>query len=376
MFFDSDLLRVEAERYPRQVVVPGIDIEGQRRLRRTRVLIVGCGGLGSPALMYLASCGIGTIGLADSDRVELHNLQRQVVFSENDIGGLKVEAAAGFARRLNSSITINIHSEMIEAENIDGIIVSYDIVLDCCDNITTRYLLADRCKRHERDLVCGSALKWEGQLYKMTKKGPCYMCLFPNIRSRTQTCDSSGIIGPICGIIGTLQALEAIKIVLGDIDPKMVIYNGFTGKFTDVKLRSSKRSCQACNPVPGRLLEMAGSACGAEEQEAEETVPTLRWERVMGGFDGYFFVDVRPSVVQYRMFRIHGSEHIPLSLLGDEIPLLKAAGKPVAVVCKRGITSRKGTLLLRSHGIEAYSMEGGIDEFKRKVEESGPREER
>lgn len=364
MLFESDLLVAEAERYSRQVIVPGIDIEGQKRLRDARVLVVGCGGLGSPAIMYLSSCGVGSIGLVDFDRVEGHNLQRQIIYSEDDVSEYKVVVAAGVARKMNSALDITTYNEFLDESNVENILSLYEIVLDCTDNIRTRYLLSDHCRATGKSLICGSVLRWEGQLYKITPSGPCYRCLFPDVRDRALSCEDGGVIGPVCGMIGSLQALEAIRLVMGDYTPKMAIYDGIRNRLTNIKVREPQEGCSACRgDMASQRHVWPRCKENVETDLDSEVIPTMDWADVLSDFDSYFFIDVR-SPIQYRMFRVRGSRNIPLGHLPREIESIRMVKKRVGVVCKRGVSSRKGTALLRSHGIDAFSINCGIDGFK------------
>lgn len=363
MFSESDLLAVEIERYSRQIIVPGIGVDGQRQLRDARVLVVGCGGLGSPVVMYLASCGVGRIGLVDFDRVELHNLQRQVVYAEDDVSRHKVLAAAEFARRMNSTIKIVAHNAVLNAETVGSILEEYCVVLDCTDSIATRYLLSDYCRASGKDLICGSVLRWEGQLYRLTSNGPCYRCLFPSVKSRTVSCEEGGVFGPVCGIIGSLQASEAIRLIMGDRESRMVIYDGLANRFTNIRLRHPKKSCTACNRDSGQREQSPDAKCIADDGAEESSDWSLDWNDVLDDFESYLFVDVR-SPIQHRMFRVRGSKNIPMGRLLEEAETIRNVQKRVGVVCKRGITAKKGAQMLRNSGVDAFYIVGGIDEFK------------
>lgn len=369
MFFESDLLEHEVERYSRQIVVPGIHVDGQKKLRNAKVVVVGCGGLGAPVIMYLSSCGIGTIGLVDFDRVESHNLQRQVIYAEQDIGEWKVVAAARAAERMNSNVNIIAHNVFLDKSNVESILELYGIVLDCTDSITTRYLINDHCRLTKKSLICGSVLRWEGQLYKITPDGPCYRCMFPVVKDNTVSCEDGGVVGPICGVIGSLQASEAIRTILGNGEPKVVIYNGATGRLTNIEPRNPRKSCSACNGNAAEDL-VHRVRCSSEAAGSEPEDDEMAWEDVLMEFDSYYFVDVRPAV-QYGMCRVRGSRNIPLDTIYQEIESVGAVRKKIGVLCKRGITAREGVRLLRDHGIASFSVKGGIDGLRRHLSSGG-----
>ncbi|CAD26272.1 similarity to HYPOTHETICAL PROTEIN YABA_SCHPO [Encephalitozoon cuniculi GB-M1] len=367
MVFESDLPETDVERYSRQIIVPGIHVRGQKSLGDSGILVVGCGGLGSPAIMYLSSCGARRIGLVDFDKVEIHNLQRQVIYTEADVSQHKVVAALSFVRRANSSVEVEGYNEFLSRENVERIINPYDVVLDCTDNIHTRYLLSDYCKALGKSLICGSVLRWEGQLYKLTPNGPCYRCLFPNIKTETMTCEDAGVVGPICGVIGSLQALEAIKTITGDVEPKMTIYNGMTSDLMDFKLRTPKHGCSVCSKkcVPESSSFFMPPCTSATDLE-DLDVDTVEWEDILDNLESYFLIDIR-SPIQYEMFRVKGSVNIPLIDLPGKTGDIDASGKRIGVICRRGISSKEGAWILKRSGIHAFSVNGGINGLKNQL---------
>ncbi|KAG5859389.1 ThiF-like protein [Encephalitozoon hellem] len=365
MVFEHDLPEAAVERYSRQIIVPGIRVEGQKCLGNSGVLVVGCGGLGCPAIMYLVSCGIGKLGLVDFDKVEIHNLQRQVMYTEADVSQYKVAAALSFARRANSSIEIVGYNEFLSEENVERIISPYDVILDCTDSIHTRYLLSDYCKALSKNLICGSVLRWEGQLYKLTPSGPCYRCLFPEMKEKTLTCEDAGVVGPICGVIGSLQALEAIRVITGDTRPKMVIYSGIGSDLIDSQLRGPKPDCSVCSKkLIHKSLSFPARRCvPTSSTEVDTDVATVDWKDILSNLESCLLIDIR-SPIQYEMFRIKGSINIPLESLPENIGKIEAVRKKVGVVCKKGISSKKGVLILKANGVDAFSVNGGIDGLK------------
>jgi molybdopterin-synthase adenylyltransferase len=207
----------EERRYARHIILKEIGEEGQKKLLASSALVIGAGGLGSAAIAYLVAAGIGRIGIIDGDRVELSNLQRQVLFEEADIGRLKVEAARDRVEEINPACKVEIFAERITADNARSIIKNYDIVLDGCDNFETRFVVAEACLKEKKPLVSAAISGFDGQLstFKPYEEGPCYRCLVPEIPERAKTCAQEGIIGPLAGVMGSVQALEAIKEIVG-----------------------------------------------------------------------------------------------------------------------------------------------------------------
>ncbi|KAK7051069.1 hypothetical protein VNI00_005181 [Paramarasmius palmivorus] len=275
-------------RYGRQMILDGFGLKGQLNLRNASVAIVGAGGLGCPALQYLGASGVGRIGIIDHDIVELSNLQRQILHNEDTIGKPKAESAAIALKRINASLNIDTITEALTPQNAEALLSPYDIILDCTDNAPTRYLLSDTTVALGKPLVSGAAQKYEGQLcvYNLGETGPCYRCLFPKppAPENVGTCEETGILGAVTGVIGNLQALEAIKIITGlhDGKPSLLIFSALgSPPFRNIKLRTRKPSC---------------SACGEHKQMIQETDyiqfcggATPNWERrgLMEGENGH-----------------------------------------------------------------------------------------
>ncbi|KAI5183307.1 adenylyltransferase and sulfurtransferase, partial [Pancytospora epiphaga] len=211
--WESDINIESVKRYSRQMVVPGIGIEGQMAISRAKVLVVGAGGLGSPVITYLAMAGIGELGIADYDRVELHNLQRQSIHTEDMVGEYKTRSAVGFIRKINRTVKVVEHCVAVDVGNIKGIIGGYEVIVDCSDNAKLRYVINDACREMGKDLVCGSVLRWEGQVFILSRTGSCFRCIFPVPKESAANCDQSGVVGPMCGVIGSMQAVEVMKVI-------------------------------------------------------------------------------------------------------------------------------------------------------------------
>lgn len=244
---DEQLLR-----YSRQIMLPGLDIEGQEKLHESRVLIVGLGGLGSPAAMYLAGAGTGTLVLADFDRVELSNLQRQIIHRTADIGRLKVDSAADAIRALNPEIQVEPFTTILDSDNLPALVETVDVVVDGSDNFATRYAVNAACVATRRPLVSGSVIRMEGQVavLRADRAGePCYHCVYPEAGEAGETCSETGVMAPLPGVIGSIQAVETIKVLveLGQpLDSRLLVVNAMNMQFRILRLRSDPK-CPVCS---------------------------------------------------------------------------------------------------------------------------------
>lgn len=252
-----DFDEADIRRYSRHILLPEVGGTGQARLRAARVLVVGAGGLGSPLLLYLAAAGIGTIGLVDDDRVELSNLQRQIAHTTADIGLPKVETAAAAARAINPGVTIEAHRTRLTADNALELVSGYDLVCDGTDNFPTRFLVADACVLARRTLVWGAVLRFEGQISVCKPHAgaefPCYRCLYPEPPpdGLVPSCGEAGVFGAVTGVVGTLQATEVLKEILGIGDTlagRLLIWDALASRFRTVRLRRDPL-CPACGPA-------------------------------------------------------------------------------------------------------------------------------
>ncbi len=278
MSFSED----EVRRYARHIILPGIGGDGQRRLKEARVLVIGAGGLGSPAAMYLAAAGVGTIGLVDFDQVELSNLQRQLLHDTDDVGRPKVESAGDRLNDLNPNVNVIPHRVLLSSENAFEVLEPYDVVVDGTDNFPVRYLVNDACQMLGKPLVYGSIYQWEGQasVFLPGQETPCYRCLFPEPPppGTVPSCAEGGVFGVLPGIIGSIQAVEAIKLVLDvgeTLAGSLVLYDAMRNEFTSVKLRWDP-DCPVCgkHPTVTELIDyeaFCGLAPGQAPPEAERT---------------------------------------------------------------------------------------------------------
>lgn len=256
---DDQLLR-----YSRQIMLPGLDIEGQERLHDSRVLIVGLGGLGSPAAMYLAGAGTGTLVLADFDRVELSNLQRQIIHRTADIGRLKVESAADAIRALNPEVQAELITTALDSDNLPALVETVDVVVDGCDNFTTRYAVNAACVAARRPLVSGSVIRMEGQVavLRADRDGePCYHCVYPEAGETGETCSETGVMAPLPGVIGSIQAVEAIKVLVGlgqPLDSRLLVVDAMSMQFRILRLRSDPQ-CPVCGVLGSGSIRVGRS---------------------------------------------------------------------------------------------------------------------
>lgn len=333
------------KRYSRQAIVPGIGIEGQSLLCRTKLAVVGLGGLGSPVLQYLAMAGVGEIGIVDHDSVELHNLQRQSLHRECTVGQLKTRSAAELIRQMNSTVTIREHSTRICKENVREELSRYDVILDCTDGLATRYVLCDFCRDDGKLLICAAVLGWEGQVCVMPPEGRCFRCMFHGMKRSAQGCDQRGVVGPMCGVLGSLQATEAIKaIIMPCRTSRLTCINGLANTYRTFCIKGACE-CRGWGEMPAAAIR----------QES----PEVTWEEVHNG--EYQIIDIRTSE-HFKMMRAKGSVNMESPL--ERIDELLENGKPVAVVCYKGNSAAGIALQLREAGIEAFRVVGGIEAFR------------
>ena len=259
----------ELERYSRHLILKEIGYKGQKKLAEAKVLIIGAGGLGAPAAMYLAAAGVGTIGIADSDVVDLSNLQRQVIHTTEDIGLPKAESAAETMRAINPNVNVKTYNELICSENILGIIEDYDFILDGTDNFPAKFLINDACVMADKPFTHAGILRFTGQIMTVIPhESPCYRCVFENPpkKGEVPTCREAGVIGAMAGVVGSLQALEAVKYITGAgelLTGKMLTFDALTMNFRTVPFSKRREDCQICSdhPTITELIDYEQSTC-------------------------------------------------------------------------------------------------------------------
>ncbi len=370
----SDILSTEElARFDRHIILPQVGLAGQERLKQARVLCVGTGGLGSPISLYLSAAGVGTIGLVDFDVVDDSNLQRQIAHSTADIGRPKVESARDRLIGINPFLNVQTHGEGITRDNVRDIISQYDLVLDGTDNFPTRYLVNDACVLEGKPLIYASIFQFEGQATVFNyAEGPCYRCLYPEPPppGLVPSCAEGGVLGVLPGVIGVIQATEAVKIILGQGDTlsgRLLLYDAMDMKFREVKLRRDP-SCPACgdNPSIGDV-EAYEQFCGlppsetADQEEilGEDDITPIQFKEMLDDSPDLYILDVREPH-EIAICRIEGSWEIPLGSLPlryAEIP----RDKPVIVYCKMGGRSAQAVEFLQGKGYSNLkNLAGGI----------------
>jgi sulfur-carrier protein adenylyltransferase/sulfurtransferase len=386
---EVDLNADEIKRYSRHLIMPEVGVDGQKKLKAGSVLCIGAGGLGSPAAMYLAAAGVGRIGIVDFDVVDFSNLQRQLLHGTSDVGRSKLASAKDRLRDLNPHIEIETYETMVTSDNALDLFKPYDVILDGTDNFPTRYLVNDACVlAGNKPNAYGSIFRFEGQASVFaTKEGPCYRCLYPEPPppGLVPSCAEGGVLGVLPGIIGVIQATEAIKLILGVGEPligRFLIYDALKMRFRELKLRKDP-DCPVCgtHPTVTKLIDYeqfcgirpepaAAQQTGAAVSEWETTSVDLK-TRVDAG-DDVFILDVREPN-EYQICRIPGSVLIPLGELPRRYAELPK-DKDIVAHCKMGGRSAKAQEFLQSVGFKRVkNLKGGILDWIDKVDPSQPK---
>ncbi|MEW5982715.1 MAG: molybdopterin-synthase adenylyltransferase MoeB [Acidobacteriota bacterium] len=382
-----DLSREELSRYSRHIILPEVGETGQRKLKAARILCVGTGGLGSPVSMYLAAAGVGTLGLVDFDVVEFHNLQRQIVHGTPDVGKPKLQSARARLDAINPGVKLDLHDGPLNAGNALRILGEYDVVVDGTDNFPARYLINDACVMLGRPEVYGAIFRFDGQASVFaTPVGPCYRCVYPEPPppGLVPSCAEAGVFGALPGVIGTIQATEAIKLVLGvgeTLAGRLLIYDALRLHFRELRVKRNP-ACPVCGDTPSiRELIDYEAFCGmsaAEPLPAEVAPGELPMEitveelktRIDGG-ERLTLVDVREHY-EHRIVHLPGATLIPMGELIARQQELNPDDELI-IYCHFGIRSLKAAAYLRHEGFEkARSLRGGIDDWSRRVDRSMP----
>ena len=377
-----ELSKEEIRRYGRHLIIPEVGMEGQKKLKASSVLLVGTGGLGSPLCLYLAAAGVGQIGLVDFDQVDYSNLQRQVIFSVRDIGRPKLEAAKDRILEINPNTQVDSYETKLSSENALDIIRGYDLVVDGTDNFPTRYLVNDACVLLGKANVYGSIFRFEGQVSVFdAKRGPCYRCLYPEPppSGLVPSCAEGGVLGILPGVVGTLQATETTKLILGKGVPlvgRLLLFDALNMKFRELKLMKDP-DCPICgrNPTIKSLIDY-DAFCGLGRGEAESlseqneiTVTELKRLIDKGGVN---LIDVREPH-EYEICRIQGSKLIPVSEVPNRVNEFNLTDEYI-FHCHTGVRSAWAVSLLRQLGFKKVkNLKGGIDAWADEVDSSIPR---
>jgi sulfur-carrier protein adenylyltransferase/sulfurtransferase len=380
---EVELSNEEIARYSRHLIMPEVALDGQKKLKQARVLTIGAGGLGSPLGLYLAAAGVGTLGIVDFDVVDESNLQRQIIHGTSDLGRPKMESAREKIEDINPNVNVEAFEEALASENALEIFEDFDVIVDGTDNFPTRYLVNDACVLLEKPNVYGSIFRFEGQASVFyAEEGPCYRCLYPEPPppGLVPSCAEGGVLGILPGAIGTIQATETVKLLLGIGEPligRLLLYDALTMRFREMKLRKD-RNCPVCgeNPTVTELIDYQ-EFCGIPQANAKEetdevpeiTVGELK-ERLDNGQD-VSVLDVREPH-EYEVANI-GARLIPLGELPERLIELDK-DETLAVHCKTDGRSARAVQLLREAGFQnVYNVKGGITAWSEEIDPSVPK---
>jgi adenylyltransferase/sulfurtransferase len=376
---ESDVLeflsREEVRRYSRHLLLPQVGVEGQRRLREAKVVIVGMGGLGSPIGLYLAAAGVGRIGLVDYDRVDESNLQRQILYGMRDLGVPKPEAAKARLEELNPLVQVDLHPTQLTSKNAEAILAPYDVVVDGTDNFPARYLLSDATVLLQKPYVYGSIYQFDGYVSVFDgSKGPCYRCLFPvpPPPGEVPSCAAAGVLGVLPGVIGTLQATETLKILLGKGDPlvgRMLLFDAMAMTFDMIQI-AKKPNCPVCGekPVIKDLIDyedFCGFAMAPNVDEAVQIGIQDAQIRIQQG--DVVLLDVREPREQL-LSNIKGSMNIPEREVLRRLDELKPSDE-IIVYCRTGVRSQRVVHELQKKGYtKVRNLRGGINQWAKDID--------
>ena len=376
-----DLTREELHRYSRHLILPDVALDGQMRIKAARVLLIGAGGLGSPAALYLAAAGVGTLGLVDFDVVDVTNLQRQVLHGTSSVGQPKLESARERIADLNPNVQVETHQTRLTSVNALEILREYDVIVDGTDNFATRYLTNDACVILGKPNVYGSIFRFEGQASIFaTPDGPCYRCLFPNPPppGLVPSCAEGGVLGVLPGIVGTIQATEALKLILGVGDTlvgRLLLIDAMGMRFHTVRVPRDP-NCPACGTREIRELIDYDEYCGTPggEMPARSDVPEITPAELAARLDAkdeFDLIDVREPY-DWQLGRLPTARLIPLGQLPGALSTLDST-RDIVVYCRSGKRSADATLQLRAAGFRAVNLAGGILRWSDEIDPSIPK---
>lgn len=376
---ERELTHVQLKRYSRHLILPEVGLAGQRKLLDAKVLIIGAGGLGAPLSLYLAAAGVGTIGLSDFDVIEESNLQRQVLYGTSDVGRPKIDAAEERLKDLNPDVTIFKHDARLDSTNAMKIFGDYNVVVDGTDNFPTRYLVNDAAVLTGIPNVYGSIFRFEGQVSLFGYRGgPCYRCIYPEPPppGLVPSCAEGGVLGVLPGIVGSLQALETIKVILGKGDTlsgRLLLFDSLSLKFRELKVKRNP-DCPVCGTHPTQTSLIDYQAfCGVDlaAENAEFEIEPEALKAKLDGASPPFLLDVREPM-EYEIVKLNGSKLIPLLKLPEHVNELPAAGD-IVVYCHSGGRSATAVRFLREMGFKRVSnLKGGITAYAERVDTSMP----
>ena len=375
----------EVRRYSRHLIIPDLAMAGQQRLMNAKVLCVGAGGLGSPALMYLAAAGVGTLGIVEFDTVDESNLQRQIIHGQSDIGKSKAQSAKEKIAEINPFVKVITHEIRLDVDNVMDIFSQYDIIVDGTDNFATRYLVNDACVLLKKPYVWGSIYRFDGQASVFwAEYGPCYRCLYPEPPppGMVPSCAEGGVLGVLCASIGSIQTTEAIKVITGIGDPlvgSLMIYDALDMSYRKIKVRKDP-NCPLCseNATQRDLLPDYEAFCGVLSNEAElavkdSTISVKELKEKMDKNEDFLLIDVRePS--EFEIVRIPNSILIPKQGFLDGSALSQLPqDKPIILHCKSGVRSAECLAILKNAGFAgATHVSGGVVAWVKQIDPSLP----
>ena len=375
----------EVRRYSRHLIIPDVAMAGQQRLMNAKVLCVGAGGLGSPALMYLAAAGVGTLGIVEFDTVDESNLQRQIIHGQSDIGKSKAISAKEKIAEINPNVNVVVHEVRLDTDNVMDIFSQYDLIVDGTDNFATRYLVNDACVLLKKPYVWGSIYRFDGQASVFwAEYGPCYRCLYPEPPppGMVPSCAVGGVLGVLCASIGSIQTTEAIKLIAGIGEPligQLMIYDALEMSYRKIKVRKDPK-CPLCsdNPTQTELLPDYEAFCGVLSDAAEvavkdSTISVTELKSKIDNKDNFLLIDVRePS--EFEIVRIPGSILIPKQGFLDGSALSQLPqNKPIILHCKSGVRSAECLAILKSAGFaDATHVSGGVVAWAKQIDTSLP----
>ena len=384
----AELTVDEVRRYSRHLIIPDVGMVGQKRLKNARVLCVGAGGLGSPALMYLAAAGVGTLGIVEFDTVDESNLQRQIIHGQSDIGRSKAESARDSVSEINPLVQVNVHEVLLDSTNVMDLFAQYDLIVDGTDNFATRYLVNDACVLLEKPYVWGSIYRFDGQASVFWAEfGPCYRCLYPEPPppGMVPSCAEGGVLGVLCASIGSIQVTEAIKLLAGIGEPllgRLMIYDALEMTYRQVKIRKDP-NCAVCSdhPTVTELIDYE-AFCGSISVEAAEaamdsTISVKDLKVLLDardrGEDDFVLIDVREPG-EFEIVQIPGAILIPKGKFLDGSALADLpTDKRVILTCKVGGRSAEALAVVKGAGFtDAVHVGGGVLAWVNQIEPQKP----
>jgi adenylyltransferase/sulfurtransferase len=380
----AELTVDEVRRYSRHLIIPGVGMAGQKRLKNAKVLVVGAGGLGSPALLYLAAAGVGTLGVVDFDVVDESNLQRQVIHGQSDIGRSKAESARDSIKEINPYVNVVLHTDRLDSDNAMEIFEPYDLIVDGTDNFATRYLVNDACVLLHKPYVWGSIYRFDGQASVFwADHGPCYRCLYPEPPppGMVPSCAEGGVLGVLCGTIGSLQVNEAIKLITGIGEPmvgSLMVYDALEMDFRKINVRKDP-NCAVCgeHPTVTELIDYE-AFCGVVSEEAQQaavgsTITAAELKDLLDSDKPLYLVDVREPA-EFEIVSIPGATLIPKDeiLRGDALASLPQ-DRQIVMYCKSGVRSAETLAAVKRAGFaDAVHVQGGVTAWVHQVDPSLP----